>query len=259
LEAARNVSCVGARPVAVVNCLNFGNPEHPEVMWQFAEVIDGMSEACAGLETPVIGGNVSFYNESQGSDIDPTPVMGVLGVIDELDDRPPPAALAAGQRVVVLGETATELGGSEWAAVVHGLDGGMPPRADVDAARAVHELVRALVAGGLVDGAHDCSDGGLAVALAEMAIAGECGFDVTIGGALECFSESASRVVCAVDPVLVDEVLSRAGATGVPAADIGEARGDRLVAHDAFDVALADATRVWRDAIPRALEAPVRA
>ena len=259
LEAARNVSCVGARPVAVVNCLNFGNPEHPEVMWQFAEVIDGMSEACAGLGIPVIGGNVSFYNESQGRDIDPTPVMGVLGVIDELDDRPPPAALAAGRRVVVLGATATELGGSEWAAVVHGLDGGVPPRADIDAARAVHELVRALVVGGLVDGVHDCSDGGLAVALAEMAIAGECGFDVTIGGALECFSESASRVVCAVDPVLVDEVLSRAGATGVPAADIGEARGDRLVAHDAFDVALADATRVWRDAIPRALEAPVRA
>jgi phosphoribosylformylglycinamidine synthase subunit PurL len=223
------------------------------VMWQFAEVIDGMSEACATLEIPVIGGNVSFYNESQGRDIDPTPVMGVIGVIDELDDRPPPAALCEGRRIVVLGETATELGGSEWAAIVHGLDGGMPPRADLDAARAVHELVRALVAGGLVDGVHDCSDGGLAIALSEMAIAGECGFDVTIGGALECFSESASRVVCAVDPVLVDEVLSRAGAAGVRAADVGEARGDRLVAHDAFDVALNDATRAWRDAIPSAL------
>jgi phosphoribosylformylglycinamidine synthase len=131
----------------------------------------------------------------------------------------------------------------------------MPPRAELGAARAIHELVRALVAGGFVDGVHDCSDGGLAVALAEMAIVGACGFDVVIGGALECFSESASRVVCAVDPVLSDEVLARAAASGVPASDIGHAGGDRLVAADAFDVSLADATRAWRDAIPNALDA----
>jgi phosphoribosylformylglycinamidine synthase subunit PurL len=255
LEAARNVACVGARPLALVNCLNFGNPEHAEVMWQFAEVVDGMSEACTALDIPVVGGNVSFYNESLGRDIDPTPVVGLLGLIDELDDRPPPAALGDGRRILVLGETATELGGSEWAAVVHGLDGGMPPCADLAAAHALHDVVRALVAGVLVDGVHDCSDGGLAVTLAEMAVAGDCGFDVTIGGATECFSESASRVVCAVDPVLVEEVLTRAGAAGVPAIDIGAARGDRLVAVDAFDVSLADATRAWRDAIPNALDA----
>jgi len=143
--------------------------------------------------------------------------------------------------------------------VVHGLDGGTPPRADAAGAHAVHELVRSLVSGGLVDGVHDCSDGGLAVALAEMAMAGDCGFDVSIGGALECFSESASRVVCAVDPVLIDEVLSRAGTAGVPAADVGEARGDRLIAAGAFNVAVADATRAWRDAIPNALGAEVAA
>jgi phosphoribosylformylglycinamidine synthase subunit PurL len=259
LEAARNVACVGARPLAVVNCLNFGNPEHPDVMWQFAEVVDGMSEACTALEVPVVGGNVSFYNESQGRDIDPTPVVGLLGVIDELDDRPPPAALGDGLRIMVLGETAPELGGSEWAAVVHGIDGGMPPRADIAAARATHELVRGLVTDGVVDGVHDCSDGGLAVALTEMAIEGECGFEVAIGGALECFSESASRVVCAVDPVLAGQVLSRASAAGVTATDIGEARGDRLVADGAFNVLLADATRAWRDAIPNALGAAVAA
>jgi phosphoribosylformylglycinamidine synthase subunit PurL len=259
LEAARNIACVGARPVALVNCLNFGNPEHPEVMWQFTEVVDGMSEACTALSIPVVGGNVSFYNESLGNDIDPTPVVGVLGIVDELDDRPPPAALADGTRIVVLGETANELGGSEWAAVVHGLDGGMPPRADISGAHAVHELVRALVSGGLVDGVHDCSDGGLAVALAEMAIAGESGFDVSIGGALECFSESASRVVCAVDPMLIDEVLSRAGTAGVPAAVVGEARGDRLIAAGAFEVALSDATGAWRNAIPNALGIEVAA
>jgi phosphoribosylformylglycinamidine synthase subunit PurL len=97
LEAARNVSCTGARPMALVNCLNFGNPEHPEVMWQFAEVVDGMSEACRALELPVIGGNVSFYNESDGADIHPTPVVGVVGLIDRLDEPPPPAALAPGR------------------------------------------------------------------------------------------------------------------------------------------------------------------
>src|SRR5262245_35855934 len=259
LEAARNVACVGARPLALVNCLNFGNPEHPEVMWQFTEVVEGMSEACVELEVPVVGGNVSFYNESLGSDIDPTPVVGLLGLIDELDDRPPPAALAPGTRVVVLGETYVELGGSEWATVVHGLDGGMPPRADLAAGLRLHELVRALVAGGLVDGVHDCAEGGLAVALAEMAIAGACGFDVTIGGAAECFSESASRVVVAVDPALTDDVMARAAAAGVPAADVGEARGDRLLARGAFDVALSDATATWRDAIPSALGAVVPA
>jgi phosphoribosylformylglycinamidine synthase subunit PurL len=258
LEAARNVSCVGARPLALVNCLNFGNPEHPEVMWQFTEVLAGMIEACAELEIPVVGGNVSFYNESLGRDIDPTPVVGLLGLVDELDDTPPPAAITDGARIVVLGETATELGGSEWAAVVHGLEGGMPPRAAA-AARTLHELVRSLVGSGLVDGVHDCADGGLAVALAEMAIAGECGFDVEIGGALECFSESASRVVCAVDAVLVDEVLARAATAGVAAVDVGAAAGDRLVARGAFDVPLADASTAWRDAIPTALGAEVAA
>jgi phosphoribosylformylglycinamidine synthase len=257
LEAARNVSCVGGRPLALVNCLNFGNPEHADVMWQFTEVVEGMSEACAALDLPVVGGNVSFYNESLGHDIDPTPVVGLLGLIDELDDRPPPPALVDGCHIVVLGETATELGGSEWAAVVHGLDGGMPPRADLVAGRTLHELVRALVTGGLVDGVHDCSDGGLAIAHGEMAIAGECGFDVTIGSAAECFSESASRVVVAVDPALADDVVARAAAAGVPASDIGVARGDRLVARGAFDISLADATAVWRDAIPNALAADV--
>ncbi|HZI39110.1 MAG TPA: phosphoribosylformylglycinamidine synthase subunit PurL, partial [Acidimicrobiia bacterium] len=178
LEAARNVVCTGARPLALVNCLNFGNPEHPEVMWQFAEVVDGLSEACRALEIPVIGGNVSFYNESDGADIHPTPVVGVVGLIDRLDDRPPPAALAPARRIVVLGDTAPELGGSEWAAGMHGLLGGLPPAADLAAGARLCGLVAALVADRAVVGVHDCSDGGLAVALTEMAIAGGCGFDV---------------------------------------------------------------------------------
>src|SRR5580765_6408422 len=131
--SARNVACTGARPLALVNCLNFGDPEHAEVMWQFVEVVEGMSEACEALGLPVIGGNVSFYNASRGTDIHPTPVVGVLGLVDEFDGPPPLARLGAGESIVVLGETRAELGGSEWAAM-HGLDGGVPPIADLEPA-----------------------------------------------------------------------------------------------------------------------------
>lgn len=252
LEAARNVACAGAQPRALVNCLNFGNPEHPEVMWQFTEVIEGMAEACRFLGIPVIGGNVSFYNESGGADIDPTPIVGVLGVIDSLSEPPPPAAMRSGDAIVVLGTTRPELGGSEWAKH-HGLTDGAPPEADLADAGALHGLVSGLVTDRALGGVHDCSDGGLAVALAEMAIAGEVGFDITIGDALACFSESASRVVCSLPAADVDALLERTRAAGVPAARIGTATGDRLIARDAFSVTLDDATHAWRDAIPNAL------
>jgi phosphoribosylformylglycinamidine synthase len=255
LEAARNVATTGARPLALVNCLNFGNPEHPEVMWQFSEVVDGMSEACTALGIPVIGGNVSFYNESRGNDIEPTPIVGVLGLVDELDDVPPTPRLQFGDALVLLGTTRPELGGSEWAAVVHGLTGGMPPVADLDVARAVHDLVAELVADREVAGVHDVSDGGVAVGLAEMAFGGDVGFkvDITAEGctaAEACFAESASRVICAVEKDKLAAVLGRAAAAGVPAVVLGEATGRRLIATGAFDIALTDAHAAWRDAIP---------
>jgi phosphoribosylformylglycinamidine synthase len=260
LEAARNVACAGARSLALVNCLNFGNPEHPEVMWQFAEVVDGIAEACRALGFPVIGGNVSFYNESGGADIQPTPVVAVVGLIEGLDRPVPPAALSSGSRIVVLGDTRAELGGSEWAAGRQGLVGGRPPSADLAAGARLHDLVAALVGERVVAGVHDCSDGGLAVALAEMAIAGACGFSVGAEGSLAaltpaaaCFSESANRVVLSVEPARVEDVLGRAAAAGVPAARIGSAGGDRLVWAGAFDVALAEAEQAWRDALPSAL------
>jgi len=239
-----------------VNCLNFGNPEHPDVMWQFAEVVDGMSDACRALGIPVVGGNVSFYNESHGRDIDPTPVIGVVGLIEELTSVPPTADLHDGDALVVLGHTASELGGSEWAGL-HGLRGGTPPAADLDAASELHELVRDLVARRAVRGVHDVSDGGLAVALAEMAIAGACGFRVALQSelvpGLAWFSESASRVVVAVDPDAADALVERARAANIPALRLGTALGDRLEAEDAFAVPLADATHAWRDALPEAL------
>jgi phosphoribosylformylglycinamidine synthase len=255
LEAARNVACAGARPLALVNCLNFGSPENPEVMWQFAEVVDGMSEACLALGIPVIGGNVSFYNASGDTDIHPTPVVGVLGLIDELTDAPPVASWRAGDHIVVIGDVRPELGGSEWAAVVHGLDGGMPPVADLEVATATHAIVAELVRERAVTGVHDVSDGGLAVALAEMAIASETGARVEFHyddctPAEACFAESQSVVIVSVDPERSAEVLGRIAASGVPAKMIGTAGGDELVAAGGFAVSVRDASRAWHVAIP---------
>jgi phosphoribosylformylglycinamidine synthase len=258
LEAARNVACAGAEPRALVNCLNFGNPEHPEVMWQFAEVIDGMAEACTALGIPVVGGNVSFYNTSEGRDIDPTPVVGVVGIIESLDATPPGPAITPGHHVVVLGATGSDLGGSEWAAVVHGLDAGSPPPADLGLAASLHGLVADLVANRRVSAVHDVADGGLAVALTEMAIAGNCGLAVVPDGDLVpaawCFAESASRVVVTAAPVGLEEVLTRARDARVPARDAGMTGGQSLVIAGALDIALADARDAWHNAIPRHFE-----
>jgi phosphoribosylformylglycinamidine synthase len=257
LEAVRNLACVGAEPRALVNCLNFGNPEHPEVMWQFSEVVDGMSEACRALDLPVVGGNVSFYNESRGTDIDPTPVAGVVGVVPELTSVPPGPALVDGDSIVVLGGTAAELGGSEWA-TRHGLRDGAPPAADLASAAALHAVVRDLVNRRIVHGVHDCADGGLAVAIAEMAVAGGVGATLTspapgLAPALAWFSESASRVVFSVAPDREIGVVAAAINAGVPAVILGRAGGDRIEADGAFSVTVADATAAWRDAIPNIL------
>ncbi len=255
LEAARNVACSGARPLALVNCLNFGNPEHPEVMWQFSEAVDGMGDACRALGIPVVGGNVSFYNESHGVDIDPTPVVGVIGLIDRLESPPPGIALRAGDRIVMLGTTRREVGGSEWA-TRHGWREGRPPAADLEVGRLLHELVAGLVTERMVGGLHDCSDGGVAVALAEMAIAGDVGFDVRIGDAIMCFSESASRVVLSVAADRLNEVLGRAGSGRVPSVILGDAGGTDLHADGGFHVSLADAEHAWRDALPSIMGSP---
>ncbi len=259
IEAARNLACVGAVPKALVNCLNFGNPEHPEVMWQFSEVVDGMGDACRALGIPVVGGNVSFYNESRGRDIDPTPVVGVVGLIDDLTSVPPGAELHDGDAVVLLGHTAAELGGSEWAGL-HDLRAGLPPAADLEVAAALHRFVREVVDAREVRGVHDLSDGGLAAALAEMAVAGRCGFDVALTSelvpALAWFSETSSRVLVAVDPARADDLVERARVGNVPAQRLGTAGGDRLVASGAFAVTLADATHAWRDTLPTVLGHP---
>ena len=255
-ESALNVACTGARPVALVNCLNFGNPEHPEVMWQLSESIDGMAEACRALAIPVIGGNVSLYNESGGTDIDPTPVVAVLGVIDDLARRPPGAVFVAGTALVLLGATDSSLAGSRWAVDLRGHRGGILPALDLAAHKAVLALVAGLVAApDLVVGLHDVSDGGLGVALAECAVNSGVGCEVQgVGGHGELFSESPGRVL--VDTTDPHEVLVRAAAAGIPARILGHSGGERLVVDGLLDLSVAEATAAWRHALPDALGQP---
>ncbi len=260
-EAALNVACAGGRPVAAVNCLNFGNPEHSEVMWQLTEAIDGMAEACRAFHIPVVGGNVSLYNESRGRDIDPTPVLGMLGLIDRLELPPPPAALVEASVLLLLGPRGAALGGSRWAVERRGHRGGALPDLDYELHARLLGLVAGLVADRLVAGIHDVSDGGLGVCLAEMAVRGGVGFAVAgLAGHQELFSEAPSRVVVAVAPSQAGEVEARAAAAGVPAATLGPAGGPRLVVAglldvSLLDVSLAEAHDAWRGAIPGALAA----
>ncbi len=255
-EAARNVAMTGARPVAITNCLNFGNPERPEVMWQFAESVRGMGDACRALGTPVTGGNVSFYNESAGSAIWPTATIGMLGLLEDhrLAVR---TAFRPGCVVYLLGETRPELGGSEFAEVVLGRVSGRPPVLDLERERALHRLVAESARRGLLCSAHDCSDGGLAVALAESAIAGGVGFAVSVAGDLPwyvaLFSESASRAVVSVEPARATELEDLCGAHGVPCARLGETGGPRLVFDGLFELGVDEATAIHEEALPKLL------
>jgi len=253
-ESALNVACAGGRPLALVNCLNFGNPEHPEVMWQLSESIDGMAAACQALGLPVVGGNVSLYNESRGTDIDPTPVVGVLGLIERLHARPPGVRLVQGGRVLLLGQTVPTLAGSLWALEIHGHRGGTLPPLDLELHARLLELVRGLVEDGLAAGVHDVSDGGIGVALAEMAVGSGVGFRVGgIGDHAALFCESPSRVVLCVEGDVVDQVRRRAETAGVAFTDLGVAGGDRLVVQGLLDVGVDQAEAAWHNAIPMAL------
>jgi phosphoribosylformylglycinamidine synthase len=253
-ESVLNLACVGARPLAVVNCLNFGNPEHPEVMWELSEAIDGMAEACRVLGVPVVGGNVSLYNESAGVDIDPTPVVGVLGVVDRLTRRPPGPGLPAGGEVVLLGPepTVDGLSGSRWA-WDRGARGGRLAPLDPAAHLAVATLVRDLVAGDDLLAVHDVADGGMALALAEAAVATGAGAVLGgLSGVAALFGESPSRVLAVVAPDRLDAVRERAEGAGVALRVLGRAGGDRLVVDGVLDVGVADLARAWRDHLPAA-------
>jgi phosphoribosylformylglycinamidine synthase len=254
-EAARNVACTGAQPVAVTNCLNFGNPENPNVMWQFAEVIRGMGDACRSLGTPVTGGNVSFYNETTGEAIHPTPVVGVLGLLEDVERRCGNAFRASGDAVWLLGPTMVEFGGSEYSRIIHGVLGGLPPSIDLDLEARLHKLLVESISAGLLSSAHDLSEGGLGVALAESAIAGGIGADLHLpqrkAPHVWLFSESASRVLVSVCPEAEDDLRAMADRWEVPALRLGQVGGDRVNIDGVLDLSVTELGEARRSPLPR--------
>jgi phosphoribosylformylglycinamidine synthase len=257
------VACTGARPLALTNCLNFGNPEKPEIMWEFAEATRGLGDAAAALGTPVVSGNVSFYNETSGRAIFPTPTVAVVGLLEDWERHAVAHFGAAGLAIVLLGETREELGGSEWLALRRGLEAGHPPVVDLEHERRLATLLHDAVARGLVRTAHDVSDGGLAVALAEATFTGPAviGAHVVLTDALrpdvQLFGESTGRVIAATGEP--QALLALAGEGGVPARLVGETGGERLVigASDGepwIDAPAAELRTCWEQAIPRRLE-----
>jgi phosphoribosylformylglycinamidine synthase len=245
-EAARNIVCSGGRPLAATNCLNFGNPEHPEVMWQFSEVVDGMSEACMAMETPITGGNVSFYNETLGGDIYPTPVLGMVGVIDNLAHVTLSFFKDAGDSIVLL-ETEHRDAGS----------------IDLERERALQEMVRRAIQDGLVKSAHDLSDGGLAIAIAECcystmerpAIGAVVNISNLFGTCKDLFGEYPSRII--VSTLHAAELMDRARRAGLRGSEIGRVGGERLLLNfegrPVIDLAIDELETVWRRAFSKLL------
>jgi phosphoribosylformylglycinamidine synthase II len=266
-EAARNVACAGAVPIGATNCLNFGNPERPEIMWQIVEAIEGIADACRALDAPITGGNVSLYNETDGSAIYPTPIIGVVGVIEDASRVLARMFRQPGDDIILLGEGFGELGGSEYLKVVHGLVKGQPPMLDLEREASLIALLAKATGAGLLQSAHDCSDGGLAVTLAECAFnSGGIGLDVDVPAitavARSCssaegalFGESASRVAVSITTTNRAAFLQMAEDVDVPASVIGKTGGARLRmrvgGRDAIDCAIADAEQLWASAIER--------
>jgi phosphoribosylformylglycinamidine synthase II len=256
-EAVRNLACAGAEPVGLTDCLNFGNPENPEVSWQFAQAVRGISEACRALGVPVVSGNVSFYNETEGRSIYPTPTIGMVGVVPNLAALPPPGFAAAGDRVVLLGADRGEHGGAAWLRLLHGVEQGRPPAVDLDAELRLARLLRRLIAAGLLATAHDLSEGGLAVALAEACFHRGLGAELTVELAPPAlFSETQARAIVACRPSVLERVLRLAEEAGVPAAEAGEVGGGELVVRaqgGTLRAAVAGLRETWSTALPRAL------
>jgi len=270
-EAARNVACAGGVPAGATNCLNFGNPEKPQIMWQFSQVVDGITKACEELDIPVTGGNVSFYNETLGEGIYPTPVLGIVGILDDVNQAAFPDFRAAGRSVVLLRasdpgdliDAQTEFGSSEYAKEILGSLWGFPPSLELAREAALQKAIVEIIHSGLVDSVHDCSEGGLAVALAESTFAKQ------IGAALDLksndlpaeyvlFGEDASRIVISCDPSTVARIKQVAGNCGISAELIGlTAAEDLEIKIDGREVVSAS-VRDLREAYENALESALR-
>jgi phosphoribosylformylglycinamidine synthase len=261
-EAARNVACTGARPMAITNCLNFGNPTRPEVFFQFKEAVAGMGEACRALGTPVTGGNVSLYNESPSGAVYPTPVIGMVGLIDDLSHITRATFQHDGDAVLLLGDMGGELGGSEYLSTIHGQVLGAPPRCDLDLEKKVIDSLLEAIRAGAVSSAHDCSDGGLAIALAECCVADlECQsgaeIDLSAFGSISnrgvLFGETQARIV--VSSSAPQRVMEIAGQAGVRCTRIGTVgrTSDTLaikLAGSTLRAPIARLRRAYHDTIP---------
>ncbi|MEM0961766.1 MAG: AIR synthase-related protein, partial [Bacteroidota bacterium] len=271
-EAARNVVCAGGRPLAVTNCLNFGNPYKPEVYWQFTEAVGGMGDACRAFDTPVTGGNVSFYNESPEGAVYPTPTIGMVGLVDDVAAHTTTAAFREGDALVLVTPArwwhTGGIEGSEYLATVHGQVAGDAPHLDLDEEQAVHAAVLAAIRAGHVSGAHDCADGGLAVALAEGCLFGDTGADVVLpetDARLDAvlFGEAQSRVLLSVPPDAVDAVRQLCGSHGARATQIGTASGSPLAiavgAEQVLTVGVDALREPYETAIPEAMGEAVAA
>lgn len=231
-EAARNLVCSGAMPLAITNCLNFGNPEKPEIFWQFKEAVAGMSAACRELETPVTGGNVSFYNETNGEAIYPTPVVGMVGLVADLDQVTTSAFKQDEDIIILLGQTKDELGASTYLSVIHGLEAGKPPELNLELEKQVQRVTLELIRMGLVASAHDCAEGGLAVALAECCLAGKIGAEIVFPENIRpssiLFGESQSRIIITIQKQKIDSILQYLQKSPVPYKVLGSVGGESL-------------------------------
>jgi phosphoribosylformylglycinamidine synthase len=269
-ECARNLACSGAEPIGVTDCLNFGNPQRPEVMWQLVLAIEGLKDACEALRVPIVSGNVSLYNETNDLSIYPTPMIGMVGLIDKADSTATQWFKQAGDVIILLGRTREDLGGTEYLKIVHHREQGSPPLLNLEDEQAVQACTIRLIREGVVQSAHDCSDGGLAVALAECCVSGADGpigavVQLTLGGLRRdalLFGESQSRILLSVKQEQVEKVLNVAMNAGVPASRIGTVGGSRLVIRVAGDQRAAGCTidldvatvyEHWALAIPRTL------
>jgi phosphoribosylformylglycinamidine synthase len=256
VEAARNLACVGARPIGLTDCLNFGSPENPEVMWQFSQVIEGMRSACLALGVPVVSGNVSFYNETDGVPIYPTPTIGMVGILEKINRVVTPWFKSAGDVVVMLGRTREEIGGSEYLSWVHGLTRGTPPWIDLKMEQAVQRCCLEAIDEGILRSAHDISDGGLAVALAECCISGPerpLGVRIQTHEMIRAdallFSESQSRILVSLKEENMGRLQEIATRFNVPLQTIGAVGGTRFVIRPLMQVPVEELKSIWSNGL----------
>jgi phosphoribosylformylglycinamidine synthase subunit PurL len=279
-EASRKVACAGATPIGATNCLNFGNPEKPHIMWQFSQVIDGITKACEELDTPITGGNVSFYNETLGEGIYPTPVIGVVGILEDVHktakmhfahaglDNPRKILLLRANEPGDVVDAESEFGSSEYAKEILGAVWGYPPDLDLEKEATLQRALVALIRAGLIESAHDCADGGLAVALVESAMPAGVGLSVTllkrqIAQEFQLFAEDASRVVISCDPIHMPRIQQLAEEYGVNADVLGQTGmekveitiGDQKVISASID----ELRKAYEGALEKALRTELKA